>query len=316
MRKAYYYGTPVPPKDWLVYASLLWDKVWVGPELQWLSETFEKDMLLDNDSRFAYQLFTQSDILDVSLPVYEIKLLSEEEKYRFNHFYEKLSKFNQAVIDGTYPGVLPPPGEKFPPPTYEQMLQLASLFTQSLTPSWASKAFHELDYFFAHKSDFQEYHSLNANILQASIEAILPTNPNDVSTAQLIDFREATKLQRLKFRKEAEKLVNDLFACSTEDDLQRTTRLCEEYILEQINILEINYRSYKIEALKKVLGVTFAAPALLAALSSALHIPFYMPAAIISTISLASAEILLTVEKGKSEIMKSPWAYLRSLKKL
>jgi len=64
------------------------------------------------------------------------------------------------------------------------------------------------------------------------------------------------------------------------------------------------------------MGITFTAPALLGALSSVLHVPFYMPAAIVSAIALSIAEVLIAVEKGRSEVSKSPWGYLRSMKRL
>lgn len=316
MRRAYYYDSVIPPKDWLIYASLLWDKIWVGQAVNQLSESYANEMLLDNDASLLYELMTKTDILDSSIPAKDTSLLSDEEEASFDEYLINASSQLESMLDGSRPEFMPPPGKKFDPPTYDQMIQLSTLMNQCLTPSWAQNAFHELDYFFVNASEFQKCHSLNANVLLTSIEAVVPEKPESMDLSKLTEFRERTQLQRLKFRQEVDKLSDDLFACSTEAELRVKVKLCGEYIREQLNTLEVNYRAYKIDAIKKTMGITFTAPALLGALSSVLHVPFYMPAAIVSAISLSIAEILLAIEKGKAEVAKSPWGYLSNIKKL
>lgn len=310
MRKAYYYGSAVPPKDWLVYASLLWDKIWVGQNVKFLSETRADQMRSNSDGRFLQELLTKTTIIDVSDPVVDADALSEDEGERFHKYYEHANAVLEAML------AQPARDTPFDPPTYEEMVKVASLMNQAATPPWAQNAFRDLDYFFDSSHNFQECHSLNTTVLLTTIEAIIPKEPESIEMDKLIEFRENSHLQRLKFREEVDKLFEGLFESSTDEDLQRKVKLCEEYILEQLNILELNYRAYKIDAVKKAMGITFTGPALVGALSSLLHVPFYMPAAIVSAIAISTAEILLAIEKGKSEISKSPWGYLRTMKKL
>ena len=108
-----------------------------------------------------------------------------------------------------------------------------------LTPSWAQRAFHDLDFFFETRDEFQQCHSLGPTVLLRAIEASIPEKPESIGLSTLIDFREKTKLQRLKFRQEVDALIDGLFNCSTEDDLQKRVKLCGEYIAEQVNILEL-----------------------------------------------------------------------------
>lgn len=313
MKKAHYYESVIPPKAWLIHASLLWDKIWVGNGVEHIVQGYAREMLLDTDGRFVYELSTRTKILDDSVPSLDRNRLFEEEETRFDEHFEYASALFDEILD---PSNAPPDGKLFPRPSYEQFCQILTLANKVLVPSWAQNAFDDLDCFFNNTRDFQQCHSLNTTALFASIEAIVPKMPEAIELKQLLDFRESTQLQRLKFRQEVQTLLDTLFACSTEADLHTNMKLCREFIEEQVNILQLNYRAHKIEAIKKSMGITFTAPALVGALASVLDIPFYMPAAIVSAISLSIAEVLLAIEKGKSQVSSSPWGYVNSLKKL
>jgi hypothetical protein len=270
-------------------------------------------MLLDSDSRFVYELRTKTEILDDSTPSYDGNRLSEDEQTRFGKLFERASAGFDEILD---PRHAPPDGKLFPRASYKQFCEILLLGNRILVPGWAQNAFDDLDFFFSNTRDFQQCHSLNTTALFASIEAIVPKLPEAVELKQLLDFRENTQLQRLRFRQEVQGLHDTLFACSTEADLHANMKLCREFIEEQVNILQLNYRAHKIEAIKKSMGITFTAPALVGALASVLDVPFYMPAAIVSAVSLSIGEVLLAIEKGKSQISSSPWGYVNSLKKL
>lgn len=326
MRQAYYYDNVVPPKDWLIYAIMLWDKVWVGPHLKPLIEAYPSQRQEDKNVAFVTDLLTTTTFLDASNPTIDLSLLSEEERDRYEKMMAELNKCLDYFIEGRPFQIIiegrrhleidPIPKKKLGPPKYGQMAIFSAMFTQCLTPSWVQKAFPGLDFFFYNERSFQKCHSLRTNVFVASIEAIIPKNPDSVTISQLVDFRERNQLQQRKFKIAADEIYNDILDCTTEEDLHHNVRLSEEFLREQLDMLELNYRKCKLDAAKKVMGITFTGPALLGALSAVLQIPFYAPAAIISAITLASADILFSIEKNRAEIRREPFGYLIEMKRL
>src|ERR1051326_4646130 len=105
MRKAYYYDRGIPPKDWLIYASLVWDKVWLNPSALLLADSYAPEMLADSDGAFLYDLITKTTILDTSIPTTDRDLLSQEENQRFTEFLNRGSHILQSVLDEPDPVV-------------------------------------------------------------------------------------------------------------------------------------------------------------------------------------------------------------------
>lgn len=85
---------------------------------------------------------------------------------------------------------------------------------------------------------------------------------------------------------------------------------------EQLHLLEARFTVHKVETATKVFGLTLAAPAALQVLSSALSVPVFQPAAVISALALTAAEYLAARESRRAERDAAPWAYLLDLKGL
>jgi len=310
VRHAYYYDDIVPPREWLVQASLLWERVWCGCLPSFIAN-FSGLMQADQDGQFLHELFVRTDIIATGPPAFDDSLLPDDLRARHGRMTQQLSKALDYIIEGVpfeieylEPGresvsIDPIPKRPVGPPTFHDVRRMSTLFNNGIAPAWVDKGFPDLDFFFGDQRAAIRPSSAKANVLVRSIEAVLPVNVGDITLSQLIDFRETTRLRRLQFGRAADDLLNDVIDCSTEHDLQRAVRLCEEYIREQLSLLDVAYAACKMEAARRVMGVTFTAPALVAALSSAVHVPFYLPAAIVSSLSLASAEVLLALEKRR-----------------
>src|SRR6266581_7964435 len=133
MGKAYYYDSIIPPKDWLIYASLVWDKVWLNPSALLLTESYAPEMLVNSDGAFLYDLMTKTTILDTSIPATDRNLLSQDENQRFVEYLNRGSHILQSILDE------PDPVVKYDRPTYQQFVELLSLGNKALTPSWAQR---------------------------------------------------------------------------------------------------------------------------------------------------------------------------------
>ena len=290
---------------------MLWEKIWVGsafPDnllftLERLSNkaldlTPREELVLKNKA-FYEELARKEEIFDRTEAKIDFDTLSSEEQSIYGIFKDGSAK-KGLIKAGADPNEMNP----LPAPD-EVVLRLLS----QASPERAIRAFPSLDLFFADRECFQYYHSLKANVLLTSIEAIVPREPDSISVSQIINFRERTRLQREKFKLEIEanQIFKNILNCSSEEELQGQMRLCEEYLREQLEFLKQEYRKCKIETFVKTIGMACAPPALLMALSSALNVPFYIPGVIVSILLLNSAVILEDLEKGRSDIRKSPW---------
>lgn len=339
MRKAFHAENLVPDKKWLIYTSLIWDKVVLEPfDLMMNIYPAIVDFPEWKDSiEFAFNMIDKTDIVDYELPKPKFELLSDKEmelwvktstqgfeeisivstklRGKANSIGALLDKYcckikeNKKIESSISENMIN---------MLEAMISMKSKMLDSVAkvhfPSQIQHAFPDMDFFY-NSSDVFSNNTSSRNCLVKEVEAIVPINIETITISQIEDFRARYFLHRNKFRIEANKLLDSILECSTEKSLQKNLKLCEEALMEQINILQINFRKCMIDSTKQTLGITLGAPALVTAFSSLLNIPFYVPAAIISSLSISAAEILNAIEKNEMETSKSPWAYLWYLKK-
>ncbi|MFX0142013.1 MAG: hypothetical protein ACFFDN_50720 [Candidatus Hodarchaeota archaeon] len=363
MRNAYYYYRVIPPKEWLIYASLIWPRIKISPYALIAYRYIKKST---NDLNFLKELSDKSDIIDFTHLKINRNLSNKERKDFFIPIIERFERIPNVLKDlnvendsdlydflkpfidrmeynltrdilNTY-NIFDETREKDISTLFEEISSCEDFIKEVNELNWNSLnqnlnlidkmevrflfdhnfnyVFPDTDFFYDKLNPVSQ-HAVKAKSLINFTQAIVPRNIKYISVSQVIEFREIHKLSRLKFENEANNLFEkELLKCSTEKELLKVLKLCEDFLNEQIKILEINYRKCKFDAIKKGITISFAGPALLNALASALHFTFYDPVEIISSIILASADILLTLEKGKSEIQKSPWAYLLKLKEI
>lgn len=319
IRRVFYASPNAPPRDWLIYASLLWDKIWVGPAFptnlfhtlsrisRKSSKISERERLLLKNESF-YKDIASTDIFDRTETTIKLESLTKEERELY-----------QATVDGTIRREL----KRLGATPYElSLLPGASegilRFLSQTSPDKALEVFPDLDFFFDDKKSFGAVFPLTGNVIVRSIQAAVPLRPDSVTVPQIMEFREKHRSQRTKLRYEIEanKFFNSILSCSTPQELKDQLKLCEEYICEQLDLLNATYRECEISVAKKIMGIAYSPPALVSALCSALHIPFYVPGVIISAMMLETAEILSLLQMQKAKIGRSPWGYLRELKKL
>lgn len=338
MRKAFYYDNVIPPKNWLILTSLLWDKIYISPLLHGLlkigyhfkevrDEFLTKLYYSDNDlfDTFSpqanwekaqhtlneayfdiYRNLTREFIVEMqnnlSATNQIVQLAEEMHHCKSKKDFTAASNVGYRLID-TF--------NAYKTKTIEK----ANYFNSGFYNHRFKELFPEFVYFFDKEQSFKNYCSSNKEALLCTIESFIPINLNLISIKQIKDFRENTISKRIKFRKASEEILKEIMHSSTESEFDNSLKIFKDFLYEELNILKKDYRDCKINAsIKsiKVLTLGINLPSILAAIS----IPIFEPASIVASLSLASASFLSNIEKGKSEIHKSPWGYLMSLKDL
>jgi hypothetical protein len=341
MRKAFYYDNAIPSKKWLITASLLWNKIWISPLI--INLITAQDTFPELNNEFLTSLYKKApDIFDISTPKID------ESKFKNEIRGEKLDKYKKIVIEHVNEikrGFIRPENmgklENLKEKTQHylnigdrqsalkmvnlltsilnseksEMTRKATLHNHGFYNSEYKEYYPELDYFFDNESSFKNCYPNCNKVLIYSVEAHLPVNPESISIQQIKDFRERTISQRIKFKIASEEFLNKLMLSSTEADFDDSLKVFKEILENELNSFSIVYRECKIEALNRAITI-FSATTLLPFIESSLSIPIYVPAGIISSLSLTASSVLSAIEKGKTEIHKSPWGYLTSLKRL
>ena len=176
--------------------------------------------------------------------------------------------------------------------------------------------FPNVDFFFADDRSFVTGTHSPEHLLLRGVEAVVPTAPSEVSMAQFESFRADTAVQRQRCRDLMASELRRFQTIATEAEFLAALRHITELLREQLALLEIRCRQHKVDVIKKVFGLTLAAPAALQVMSSVLAVPFLQPAAVLSVLSIAAADYLAARERHNAELRTAPWAYLLSLKDL
>jgi hypothetical protein len=318
-RSAVYYESLIPPRSWLVTASLLWDQIWIGDASSILDKKWDPKRfpgVETPDLMFMREMRQHSNILD-------------ENTTPNGQFDGIISPIGDTAVEylGTYsklfqdflakrPVIFP---ERFKeleeeqPKDSDTLIDLLTLLRKRLIPYWLLRAYPDFDFFFDPKGkDYID--SARANQIIQGIQVTIPIAAVSLSLDRIIDFREEKLLQRRKFQDAVDDLISQFNQCASASQLEKTSNQISAFVEGRINDLDNIYRKFRIETTKKILGVSISVPAISNVLSSLLNVPFYAPAGLVSAIAILSADILNERNKAIADIQKDSWAYLWNIK--
>jgi len=149
-----------------------------------------------------------------------------------------------------------------------------------------------------------------------SFTALIPSDPEQIEPAQLIDFRTANELRVKRFRLATEQLLASFMDASTEAEANYAARLCGEALREEQDKLKAIYRNAKISILQLACGLAIGGPSVIGLMQSLLHVANMAPLSATAGLGLWALQSQQLLEKGKADINSSPWAYLWYLNKL
>jgi len=308
VRTAFYHPSAVPPRDWLFFAALLWERIQVNDLLRHALSANPDYVASNPDAAMLLHLLRETSICTTDPPVVAQNLPEKEER----PWIDYLEDANRALEKLLSQEELPP--ERRVVPSTEQLIRLSTLSNQMLLHDRFATVFANVDFFFAHGRSFVNDMPPTQHLLIRAVEAVVPLAPSQLSVAQLEEFRADTALQRQRCRELMTSELRRFEGVATEAEFVASLNHITEFLREQLALLEIRCRQYKVDVAKKVFGLTFAAPAALQVMGSVLAVPFLQPAAILATLSIAAADYLAAREKHHAELRSAPWAYLLSLK--
>ena len=310
MRTAFYHPSALPPRDWLFLAALLWERIHISDGIGYVLHNHPEYVAANADAAMLLHLITESSICTTAPPVPAQDLPTDQEQ-DWNTY---LHRVNQGLSHILSQEELPP--EKRTVLSPEQLVMFGTLMNQVLLNDRFAKVFPNVDFFFAdHRSFVTGAHS-RQHLLLHSMEAFVPQVPTQVSIAQIESFRSETAIQRQRCRDLMAGELASFETITTESDFVAALGRVTDVMREELEMLEARCRQHRVDIVKKVFGLTLAAPAAIQVLASALSVPFLQPAAMLSALSLAAADYLAAREKHQAELRSAPWAYLMNLRKL
>jgi hypothetical protein len=310
MRTAFYHPSALPPRDWLFFAALLWERIHVSDLVGSALRDHPEYVAATPDAAMLLRLISETSICTSAPPLLAQDLPSDQEQA----WTAYLSGANQPLAAFLSQEELPP--ERRTILSAEQLVALATLMDQVVLHDRFTAVFPSVDFFFADNHAFITSAHSRQHLLLQGVEAPIPRVPNHVSIAQLEAFRAETALQRQRCRDAMATELARFETIGTEQDFVAAVRQVGDVLREQLELLEARCRQHKVNVMKKAFGVTLAAPAALQVIASALAVPLFQPAAIVSVLSLAAADYLAARERHQAELRSAPWAYLMSLKRL
>ena len=320
-RSAVYYESIVPPRSWIITASLLWDQIWIGEFGIFFSKKWDPKCFPDietPDFVFMREIRKRSNILDENAtPRRQFDGIVSPIGDTAEEYIETYSKLFQDFLDKR-PVIFPERYKELNdemPKDNANLVDLLSILRKRLIPYWLMPGYPDFDFFFDLEGK-DHVENTRANQIIHGIQATIPISAASLSLDKIIDFREEKLLQRRKFQDAVDDLIFQFNQCSSASQLERTSKDISTFVGDRLNDLDNIYRKYRIETTTKILGVSISAPAISGVLSSLLHVPFYTPAGIVSAIAILSASILHERSKAISDIQKDSWAYLWNIKKM
>lgn len=169
--------------------------------------------------------------------------------------------------------------------------------------------------FFRDKESFSGLTGASEKAIFSSAKAYLPCEPESLEINQIKDFREKTKMQRLRFKSAFSEIVEFLEKTSTEEDLRKNVRLAKEFIDEQVESTKDNYKKTKILARATDIGYALTgAGAIYSSLGSMMLNPIISIASIIPLWLANKILVRDLLEKAERDQKKDTWGYLLSVK--
>lgn len=342
MRKVFYYDEAVPPKEWLIIASLLWDKIWISPIIAnilsapHLFKTFEKS--------FIAEVFRKLDVFDFSDPLRDkdkqLALLSDGEE--LEHFKKAIARYVEKYLtnkQGSWADIfelhkkadfylkignrgmglqLLKKISRIVDSKYEwsKINREITSYNHAFFNSKFKEVYVDLDYFFEQEKTFQNYWPNTNKVFMYSVKSLLPIEPLRISSSQIRDFRQKTISERFRFKNESKNMLREILQATNEKDLRYSLQRFEDVLRSELDLLEKRYADCKIKSSFMSLSIIGGIPTSLHLLCQAVHVPIYDPATIIAGLSAAGASLISSINSYRAEINKSPWGFLLSLRKL
>lgn len=339
MRKAFYYDSAFPPHQWLVLASLLWDKIWLSP----LVKIVLSSPYLFEESRntFLGKMYDSGlNVFDFSSPKTSDAYLRDNPKEEDHHQYNELIKrFVETItgrdlpideIDRLRKNMVLFQGsgdtssalratnrlKKMVARRTKEIVDEATAYNHAFLNSKFREMYPELDYFFAREKTFENYWPNSNKVFVHSVRALLPVDLGEITIPQIMDFRNETAVHRLNFKISSEAILENIMDASSEAQLQQLIKTYTDLLKDQLAKLETAYTHSKIKSVLTAIGVVTGVPTLLSLLGTALQIGIYEPAAIASGFSAAGASLKAALDKARAEVNVSQWGLLVKLQKL
>lgn len=309
-RAAFYHPSALPPRDWLFLAALLWERIHISNVIGDVLHNHPEYVAANADAAMLLRLITESSICATSPPA-PTQNLSKDQDREWQVYLNEVCQVLERFISEED---VPPERRTVASP--EDLIKFSTLGNQVMLNERFAIAFPNIDYFFAdHRSFVTGTHS-SQHLLLHSVEAFVPQVPTQLSIGQLESFRADTALQRQRCRELMARELASFGTITAESDFVAALRRITDVMREQVELLKARCQQHRVDTVKRVFGLTLAAPATLQVMASALDVPFLQPAAVLAALSLAAADYLAAREKYQSELRSAPWAYLMSLRKL
>lgn len=310
MRTAFYHPCALPPRDWLVFAALLWDRIHVSDLVGQMLRDRPEYVASNADAALLLRLITETTVCATDPPAPAQELPTELAQAWNAHLQRAIQGF-EAILSQEE---IPPEKRTIPSP--DQLLDIGTAMNQVVLHDRFTEVFPTVDFFFADQHSFVAGTHSTQQLLVRAVEGLVPRLPSGLSIAQLESFRAETALQRQRCHDLMVAELARFEVVATEAEYLDALRRVTDVLREQSEVLEARCQQHKVDTVKKLFGVTLAAPAALQLVTALLGVPFLQPAAILSVLSIAGADYLAARERHQAELRSAPWAYLLNLKRL
>lgn len=196
MRRALYQSSAIPPRAWLIWAALIWERVQLSNGLPDTLRKFPEYTASDPDANLLLQLTAETDVCAYDSPGTDEARLSSEEQLDWSAHCRQTTAALEEFIANEPEEVSK--GKRYSV-TAEQMLSLHTVMGKVLFPPQFRAAFPHVDLFCEDRSSVVTSDLSKSALVMTAVEAVVPVAPSSISMSQLQSFRAATALHRSRF---------------------------------------------------------------------------------------------------------------------
>ena len=296
--------SPIPPRDWLVHALLVYDKVQIDPD--------QLQLVLSSKDKFP------STIPQSEIDYFNKILASEELKPAF------LSK--SVVLDQTvFKEIIDSQGiDKLITIFFldaignfraasPEVYQVRSTVEKIIFASAIN--IPDLDLYFPWFSGGATSDT-TSSILFTSIQQLVPLSPDKIEPSQIFDFRKANKLSRIEMLKASDAVIADIKCATTEADSTRLTKELTDHMQDRLQTMQKQYKQCNIKTTVKGLApVSSGSLGTLGLLHSLTNLAICTTSATIGAVALLIGQSLIDDQSNRESLKTDKWAYYWNLDK-
>jgi hypothetical protein len=149
-----------------------------------------------------------------------------------------------------------------------------------------------------------------AEVAQATIEAYVPANIEQVELARLADLRETLRHERHGFQREVEELVSGFEAIASEGQMTKLRNDAIELARTRVEATRRAHRDANLEIAIETLSVSLAPPALLVTTASLLGTGLFAPLGVAAALGVGTAKAYLAWRNRGERRQKAEWSYV------